>query len=271
MYGRLRRLNSQLTNHAPRWKRRIGNIPGVKAAWHQYCRLSDWRNYKRDFERFVSLAKTAGRNTPLWEDRWPCLGDNTVSHGFNRHYIYHTSWAARVLARNKPERHVDISSSLYFVGIASAFVPFVHYDYRTPELKLDNLDTGFADLLRLPFSDGSVNSLTCMHVVEHVGLGRYGDPLDAEGDTQAMRELRRVLAPGGNLLFVVPIGRERICFNAHRIYSFDQIRDRFSDLTLREFRLVPDDPAGGGLVEATPQQVATQMYGCGCFWFQKPE
>jgi hypothetical protein len=94
--------------------------------------------------------------------------------------------------------------------------------------------------------------------------------LNPEGDTQAMGELRRVLAPGGNLLFVVPVGRPRICFNAHRIYSFDEIRDQFSDLTLREFRLVPDDPADGGLVEATPQQVAAQMYGCGCFWFQKP-
>ena len=191
----------------PSWKDRIRKIPIIKTAWNQGYRLRRWRNYKRDFARFVSLAKAAERNIPLWADRFPCLGHATASTGFDRHYVYHTSWAARLLARNKPGRHVDISSSLYFVGIASAFVPFLHYDYRPPDLRLDNLETGFADLLKLPFSDGSVDSLSCMHVVEHVGLGRYGDPLDAEGDTKAMRELTRVLAPGGNLLFVVPIGR----------------------------------------------------------------
>jgi hypothetical protein len=62
-----------------------------------------------------------------------------------------------------------------------------------------------------------------MHVVEHVGLGRYGDPVDAEGDRKAMRELGRVVAPGGNLLFVVPVGRERVAFNAHRVYAWETV------------------------------------------------
>jgi hypothetical protein len=45
-----------------------------------------------------------------------------------------------------------------------------------------------------------------MHVVEHVGLGRYGDPIDANGDAQAIKELKCVLWPGGVLYFVVPTG-----------------------------------------------------------------
>jgi len=256
--------------YVPALKRGIGRIPGFRAAWNTCLRGRLRKKYKRDFQSFAILSKAAGRNAPLWEDRYPFLSDATPRTNYNRHYIFHTAWAARMLARIKPERHVDISSSLFFVSIVSAFVPLVHYDYRPPDLKLDNLDTGFADLLRLPFPDGSVSSLSCMHVVEHVGLGRYGDPLDPEGDTKAMIELRRVIAPGGNLFFVVPVGRPRVCFNAHRIYSFEQIRDRFSDLTLREFRLVPDEASEGGLVEATPQQVSTQTYGCGCFWFQRP-
>ena len=63
-----------------------------------------------------------------------------------------------------------------FRRIGSAFVPIEHYDYRPPDIRLDNLESGFADLLNLPFSDRSIASLSCMHVVEHVGLGRYGEP-----------------------------------------------------------------------------------------------
>ena len=112
-----------------------------------------------------------------------------------------------------------------------------------------------------------------MHVVEHVGLGRYGDPLDPDGDVVAMMELSRVLAPGGHLMFVVPVGRPRVQFNAHRIYSFDQVCQSFSTLDLVEFSLVPNrDPDGSALiVNATKTQSDRQRYGCGCFWFRKPD
>jgi SAM-dependent methyltransferase len=110
-----------------------------------------------------------------------------------------------------------------------------------------------------------------MHVVEHIGLGRYGDPLDPNGDLRAMAELRRVLAPGGSLLFVVPVGRPVIMFNAHRIYAYDQVVRYFGDLTLRQFALVPDDPRYGLVEDATPQLADAQRYGCGCFWWQNGE
>jgi SAM-dependent methyltransferase len=108
-----------------------------------------------------------------------------------------------------------------------------------------------------------------MHTIEHVGLGRYGDPLDPEGDLKAISELKRVLKPGGDLLFVTPVGKPTIAFNAHRIYSYEQVRDFFSPLELKEFSLVPD--SGGLLVNADPALVAAQAYGCGCFWFRKPQ
>jgi SAM-dependent methyltransferase len=152
----------------------------------------------------------------------------------------------------------------------SAFIPVKFYDYRPANLHLVNLKTGTADLLELPFHDGSVSSLSCMHVVEHIGLGRYGDPLDPDGDLKAMRELSRVLAPGGNLLFVVPIGLPRICFNAHRIYSSRQVFEAFHDLEHKEFALIPDDPSCDGFLKNPSDEVAnSQRYACGCFWFRK--
>ncbi len=175
-----------------------------------------------------------------------------------------------MLARTRPAVHVDIGSSLFFVGVASAFVPVRFYDYRPAALGLDGLETGRADLLALPFGDGEVRSLSCMHVVEHVGLGRYCDPLDPDGDLKAMAELRRVLAPGGSLLLVVPVGRARVAFNAHRVYAYEQTVAPFPGLKLEEFALVPDSAEAGGLVRGASAAMAdAQEYGCGCFWFVK--
>lgn len=110
-----------------------------------------------------------------------------------------------------------------------------------------------------------------MHTVEHIGLGRYGDPLDPDGDLKAIAELKRVLAVGGNLLFVVPVGgTAKIMFNAHRIYTYGQIVGYFSDLQLVEFSLIPDTPQSNGLISnATEDDANKCSYGCGCFWFKK--
>ncbi len=232
-------------------------------------KIKDYQTFRREFGMFKSMSK-GGRFTVDWKDRYPCLDDRTASTGFDRHYVYHTAWAARILAETRPKEHVDISSSLYFVSIASAFVPMKFYDCRPADLRLTNLSTDSADLLSLPFKDGSVDSLSCMHVVEHVGLGRYGDPLDPDGDLKAIAELKRVLGKGGSLLFVVPVGKPRLMFNAHRIYSFDQIMDYFMGLELKEFALIPEKGENGGLIRnASKEMVNLQSYACGCFWFKK--
>jgi SAM-dependent methyltransferase len=228
-------------------------------------------HFRQEFEAFAALSKAAGRPLPVkWDDRQPCLDDRTATCGFDRHYVYHTAWAARVLASNRPARHIDISSSLYFCSIVSAFLPVEYYEYRPANLRLDNLTVGTADLLRLPWADGSVRSLSCMHVVEHIGLGRYGDPLDATGDVKAMNELSRVVAPGGTLLLVCPVGRPRVVFNAHRIYSVEQIRGCFPEFALAEFALIPDGRTQLGLLrDASPTFADEQWYGCGCFHLTK--
>jgi SAM-dependent methyltransferase len=235
--------------------------------WWQYGR--NWLRFGSDFRTFRRLANQSSRQLRLdWRDRYPCIKDRTNVTTFNEHYIYHTGWAARVLARTRPAAHVDISSSLYFVSIASAFVPVRFYDYRPADIRLDALTCERADLRALPFETGSLRSISCLHVIEHIGLGRYGDPLDPDGDLKAMAELERVLAPGGDLLLVVPVGRPRIEFNAHRIYAYEQIQERLGRLRLMEFALLPDDATRGLVYGAGAAEVAAQSYGCGCFWFQ---
>ena len=207
------------------------------------------------------------RFTVKFSDFYPCIKDKTIKTNFDAHYVYHTSWAARKVREIYPVLHTDISSSLYFSGIVSAFVPIDFYDFRPAELKLSNLTSKHADLIKLPFGDNSINSISCMHTVEHIGLGRYGDPIDPYGDIKAINELIRVTAIGGSLLFVVPVGKPKIEFNAHRIYSYEQISQYFKDLKLKEFSLITD--SGDFIENAKIEHVQEREYGCGCFWFIK--
>lgn len=228
--------------------------------------------YKQYFS-FKSLAKNQKRFAFRWKDRWPCLYDSSGTTGYDRHYIYHPAWAARILARQNPKEHIDISSTLHFCTLVSAFIPVKFYDYRPANLFLSGLVSEKADLIKLPFKNDSIASLSCMHVIEHVGLGRYGDPLDYDGDLKSMRELARVLALGGDLLFVVPVGAvARIQYNAHRVYTHTQVIEIFLalGLSLQEFALIPELEKDGGLVVSPSEDIVSrQKYGCGCFWFKK--
>jgi len=210
--------------------------------------MKTFDQFQVEMGQFLNLSQKCEKRFDM--NPWaaiPILNEDGAQ-SYDAHYVHHTAWAARVLAETKPKKHVDIGSLLYFSTILSAFVNIEHYDMRPTDLFIPGLFIGQADLMALPFEDNSIESLSCMHVVEHCGLGRYGDPLDPDGDLKAMRELQRVLAPGGQLLFVVPVGKPEIVFNAHKIYDPKQILKVFEGLEW-------------GLDEPTP--------GCGCFLFKK--
>ena len=133
-------------------------------------RLNYYLLFIKDFFTFKKLSKKDNRFSILWKNRRPQLFDKTSFTNFDTHYIYHPAWAARILSQIKPEKHTDISSSLSFCSIVSAFIPIDFYDYRPAKLKLSNLNSKKADLLNLPFSNESINSLSCMHTIEHIGL-----------------------------------------------------------------------------------------------------
>ena len=230
--------------------------------------LGRYLAFFRDYQAFKERHNAVRQDMRIeFGDIFPCLGENTATTAFDAHYVYHTAWAARKVQAYAPPEHVDVSSSLYFASIVSAFVPIRFLDYRPAGLNLTGLDEESGDLLNLPLQDGSVESLSCMHVVEHVGLGRYGDPLDPLGDRKAASELERVLAEGGRFLFVVPVGHARIFFNAHRVYHPEQVSAMFPRLKLLSFALVTD--AGQFRDPAPLELVAEQSYGCGCFEFVK--
>ena len=76
--------------------------------------------------------------------------------------------------------------------------------------------------------------VTCLSTIEHVGLGRYGDPIDPWGDVKMARNLRRLLRPGGIMLLSFPVGRGTVVYNMHRIYSRRRRELLFGDLGVIE-------------------------------------
>jgi hypothetical protein len=82
-----------------------------------------------------------------------------------------------------------------------------------------------------------------------------------------MDSLQRVLSPGGRLYFSVPVGRERVEFNAHRVFSPSTIISQFSQLRLESFSYVGDDGALHEQID--PLALPESDMACGLFEFTK--
>jgi len=219
--------------------------------------FADWRRYQ-----------TCPNAEPLHlTDIYPQLHDRTNTTGIDSHYFYINGWTMRRILTKMPVQHMDIGSQTMFVNLLSAVLPVIFVDYRPLDARMEGLTNQSGDILNLPFDDGTVESLSCLHVAEHIGLGRYGEPLNPHGTRQACAELQRVLAPGGNLYFALPLGSPRVCFNAHRIHAPETIVEYFSELELLEFSGVHDD---GRFVEGVELiEFNESEYACGMFWFRK--
>jgi Caenorhabditis protein of unknown function, DUF268 len=224
--------------------------------------LSDWFKYQR-------LNSTPQFRLKL-RDAFPILTDRHASAGLADGVYFHQDlWAARKIFQKRPRGHVDIGSRVDgFVAHILAFMPVTIVDIRPLISKVQGLTFLQDDATLLSMlADNSVSSLSSLHAAEHFGLGRYSDPIDPDACFKFMDSLQRVLALDGKLYFSVPVGRERVEFNAHRVFSPGTILARFSKLKLDSFSYVGDD---GSLYENTaPLDLPNSEMACGLFEFTK--
>lgn len=166
-------------------------------------------------------------------DVYPCIVDATKNTPIDPIYFFQDAWCASMVFLNKPSSHYDVGSSVHMLGILSQFVPVTMIDIRPLSVKLGGLDFIEGSITALPFEDASLQSLSSICVIEHIGLGRYGDALDAFGSEKAASELTRVLAKGGHLYVSVPVdSKNKIYFNAHRAFTREKVLSMFFRLVL---------------------------------------
>lgn len=216
---------------------------------------ADYRAYKKLPPNTAFTQKT--------EDLFPRIYDRTADHHIDPVYFFQGCWCAKKVFENKPARHYDIGSQVAMVGIISQFTPTTMIDIRPITLELPGLSFMKGSILELPFKDGEIASLSSICVIEHIGLGRYGDSLDPFGSEKAIAEIIRVLVPGGSLYLTVPVDSEsRVYFNAHRAFTREHIARLTTPLVLVEEKYI----YGSEMIETYD---AARGFGTGLYHFKK--
>ncbi|NMB91479.1 DUF268 domain-containing protein [candidate division WWE3 bacterium] len=220
--------------------------------------------FLRDYLKFKGMK---GSESLSVMNIYPALHDKSVRTSLDAHYFYQQLWVFEEVMKSRPKEHVDVGSTYQMSGYLSKITKATFVDIRPLEVDLKNLTSIPGDVTSLPFESDSINSLSCLHVLEHIGLGRYGDQVNPVGWKIACKELSRILSVNGILYLSVPVGRSRVCFNAHRVFSPNAILKEFSKLSLRDFSLVDD--YGRYITNVSPKDYGNINYGCGMFTFTK--
>lgn len=180
-----------------------------------------WTNYRQ----FTELNSNAGRPWII-RPNYPCLHDFDSPSGVARgHYFHQDLYVAQKIFQKAPIKHVDCGSRIDgFVAHVASFREIEVLDIRGLPQVIPNVVFHRCDLLNIPAQFHEYcDSLSCLHVLEHIGLGRYGDPIEINGHRIALGNLALILKPGGTLFLSTPFGAERIEYNAHRIFHLRTI------------------------------------------------
>jgi len=190
-----------------------------------------------DFPRFINQLSSYIRMDGCEQDvrLWPCLEDRKSVTPIDLFYFYQDTWAAKMIFKIRPAQVVDIGSTALLVGIVSQLISTVSVDIRPLPVSLPGLACKEGSITELPFEDSSIEFVSSMCVIEHIGLGRYGDPLDGLGSIKALKEVARVIKKGGYFLFSVPVSRTpKVEFNAHRVFRKQQILELLPQFEVKD-------------------------------------
>jgi SAM-dependent methyltransferase len=236
--------------------------------------------YFSDLKKIRNQKKTEKNFDFPFGDPYPMLYDKFSNAGvMSGDYFNQDFCIARKIFVTNPQKHVDIGSRIDgFVAHVAVFREIEIFDIRNQESKIQNIIFKQADLMQLPEGmDNYCDSISALHSIEHFGLGRYGDPIDYFGHIKAIKNITKILKPQGIFYFSVPIGKQRIEFNAHRIFSLKYLWNLLkNDYDLISFSYVDDKGEfyENVNIEFSDKSIdttfsTTYTWGCGIFELKK--
>jgi hypothetical protein len=222
------------------------------------------REFRRQAERYDNECG------PL--ELRPYFGDALATSGnASGHYFHQDLLVARKVFENRPRRHVDIGSRVDgFVAHVASFREIEVFDVRPQRSSARNIVFRQADLSK----EGGMlvdycDSISSLHALEHIGLGRYGDPIHYRGHIDALNNITRALQARGKFYFSVPMGRRRVEYDGQRVFPLAYLLTLLSAYTVDSFSYVGDD---GELYENAQLDSASieSNFGCeyGCAIFE---
>ncbi len=230
--------------------------------------------YCRDLRK-IKLQK--GNNSDfVFGVPYPMLNERFSKAGtMSGHYFHQDLLIAQRIYKNNPVKHIDIGSSIDgFVAHVAVFRKIELFDIRPQKSTVNNIIFKQADLMTLPKEMiNYCDSISSLHAIEHFGLGRYGDPVDYYGHIKAIDNIHKILKKGGKFYFSVPIGKQRIEFNAHRVFDVAYLLRLFNNkFKINYFSYVNDKGDLFENVEIDNSQIKNNYncdYGCGIFEMTK--
>ena len=230
--------------------------------------------YVRDFNTFKRLSGVQSE-FPI-ADNYPCLNDKFDDSGVaNGAYFHQDLFVAKQIYTHKPTKHVDIGSRIDgFIAHVAVFRPIEIFDIRKLDSKVENISFIRADLMSDNFNYiDYCDSISCLHALEHFGLGRYGDDIDPNGHLKGFQKITQMLKKAGMFYFSVPMGIQRIEFNAHRIFSLSYLYKWVTkDFNIISFSFVDDNGDLNENIQLSDEVIDSSCgcnHGCGIFVLQK--
>ena len=236
--------------------------------------MNYWR-LRKDKNELLRQAKQSEFCFPITSLR-PCYSDRTDDAGsLSLHYFFQDLFVAQRIFKNAPLHHADIGSRIDgFVAHLASFRSVEVFDILPLEMNVPNVTFKQLDITdRTCIKESSISSVSCLHALEHFGLGRYGDPINFDGFNTGFKNIADLLVSGGKLYFSVPIGPQRIEFHAHRVFSLSFLMQMLSSFyTIDMFSYVDDRNNFFPDVQLTDELIKTNYhcrYGCGIFELTK--
>lgn len=222
----------------------ISSILG-DANYTRYCQqLEVYQHsfFENDIKRYKRLNRR--ENFKIQESYiWPILTDKYAMAGTMGNYFWQDLWAAKLIYNSGIKKHFDIGSRIdgFIAHLLAMNIEVTLIDIREFPGEVENLYTLVDDATRLrQVQDNSIDSISALCSLEHFGLGRYGDSVNPEACFECFCAIQKKIKKGGNLYLSVPIGKERVEFNAHRVFYANTIIENFCSMKLEGFSCVAE-------------------------------